>query len=123
MNTAGFSYVGCFRDDGNNRDLPVFKEDSVDMTPSRCNSLCLGFDYFAVQITQCYCGNTYANVQEPTVTEQHNSIGKWYPGSTPSTTPPAGITSLENAMGQTTYETDTNTLGGIGIIDDTNLNK
>lgn len=123
MNTAGIAYVGCFRDNGDNRDLPVFKEDTVDMTPTRCNDLCAGYDYFGVQITQCYCGNTYGSVQEPTVTEGQTANGKWTPGSASSTTPPVGVTSLENAMGQTAYETNTNTLGGIGIIDDANLNK
>jgi len=125
MNTAGFSYVGCFRDNPASRDLPVHKQDSVDMTPSTCNTLCAGYDYFAVQITQCYCGNSYANVPEPTVIEGQTATGKWTPGvSAASTTPPTGITSLENAMGQTSYETDTNTLGGIGILQsDPGLNK
>jgi len=121
MNTAGFAYVGCFRDNPAARDLPVFKQDSVDMTPQTCNLLCAGYDYFAVQITQCYCGNSYGSVQEPTVTEGHTNIGKWHPGTTSTTVPPTGITSIENAMGQTSYETNTNTLGGIGIVD--GLNK
>merc|ERR1711934_97184 len=117
MNTAGFSYVGCYRDNPSARDLPVAKQDSVDMTPRLCNSLCNGYDYFAVQITKCYCGNSYGSVQEPTVTEGKTGIGKWHPGTATSTTPPVGITSLENAMAQPQYETETNTLGGIGIVD------
>jgi hypothetical protein len=121
-NTAGFSYVGCFRDNGANRDLEVFKEDSVDMTPHKCNTLCKGYDYFAVQITQCYCDNSYGSVQEPTITEGQLANKKWYPGSTSTTVAPAGITSLENAMGQSAYETHSNTLGGVGIVQ-TETNK
>jgi len=117
MNTAGFAYVGCYRDSGAARDLPVFKQDSPTMTPSNCNALCAGYDYFAVQISQCYCGNTYGSIQEPVKTEASTANGKWTPGSTVSTTPPTGISSLENAMGQASYETDSNTLGGVGIVD------
>merc|ERR1711981_1247716 len=117
MNTAGFSYVGCFRDKGSARDLPVFKQDSPTMTPSTCNGLCNGYDYFAVQIGQCYCGNTYGSVQEPTTHVVTTADKKWTPGSTVTTTRPAGISSLENAMGQSAYETNTNSLGGTGIVD------
>jgi len=121
-NTAGFAYVGCYRDNPQNRDLPVVKTDSVDMTPKTCNSLCAGYDYFAVQITQCFCGNSYGSVQEPVNIEGKTAIGKWTPGTgAASTTPPSGITSLENGMAQTAYETNTNTLGGVGIVD--TLNK
>jgi len=131
MNTAGFAYVGCFRDDGANRDLRVFKGDAVDMNPNSCNVLCKGYDYFAVQITQCYCDNRYGSVQEPTIPHSTLAMGapegslKWAPGLTAAktTVPPTGITSIENGMAQTAYETDTNSLGGVGIIDETNLNK
>jgi len=123
MNTAGFAYVGCFRDDPQNRDLRVFKEDTVDMNPNTCNALCKGYDYFSVQITQCYCDNRYGSVQEPTTTEGHLANGKWHPGTSSTTTSPTGITSIENGMAQVAYETNTNTLGGIGIIDETALNK
>jgi len=123
MNTAGFAYVGCYRDSGASRDLPVFKIDKPTLTPSECNDLCAGYDYFAVQITQCYCGNTYGSVKEPVKTILTLANGKWTPGTATNVTQPAGITGLETAMAQTAYETETNTLGGIGIIDEPNLNK
>jgi len=84
-NTAGFAYVGCYRDDGASRDLPVFKQDSPTMTPHACNALCGEYDYFGVQMTQCYCGNSYGSVQAP-------SSG-------------SGITNLEHGQAQVSYET------------------
>lgn len=58
-NTAGFVYVGCYKDVDTDRDLVVLKSDLQDMTPNQCNTECNGYDYFAIQISRCWCGSSY----------------------------------------------------------------
>merc|ERR1712070_25233 len=58
-NSAGFTHVGCFKDDPSDRDLPVQKSDDPHMTPDQCNTQCAGYSYFAIQISRCWCGNSY----------------------------------------------------------------
>merc|ERR1711865_946306 len=95
------------------------------MTPASCSELCKGYDYFGVQITECYCGNTYGSVSEPVRNLDYTTAstgvlgGQWIlPGTTGANTPaPAGISAIEKAHAQTAYETATNTLGGVGIVD------
>jgi len=133
MNTAGFAYVGCFRDNPAARDLPVAKGASVEVTPASCSDLCTGYDYFGVQITECFCGNTYGSVVEPVHSLDYTTAstgvlgGQWIHPSDDGTptlaTAPAGISAIEKAHAQTAYETVTNTLGGVGMIDEVNVNK
>jgi len=64
FNSAGFTYVGCYNENPNDRDLPHKARDcgedpSCNMTPQLCNGICAGYHYFAVSITACYCGNEY----------------------------------------------------------------
>ena len=51
-------YAGCYSDDST-RALPVFKGSRSDMTPQKCQALCVGYNYAGVQYySECYCGNT-----------------------------------------------------------------
>ena len=56
---SGFVYVGCYKDVDTDRDLAVLKSDLQDMTPNQCNTECNGYDYFAIQISRCWCGVSY----------------------------------------------------------------
>lgn len=56
---SGFVYVGCYKDVDTDRDLAVLKSDVQHMTPNQCNTECNGYDYFAIQISRCWCGVSY----------------------------------------------------------------
>jgi len=58
-------YVGCYSDDAN-RALPIFKGSTPDMTPQKCEALCVGYNYAGVQYhDECYCGNTLGYALRP----------------------------------------------------------
>jgi len=109
-NTVGFSHVGCFRDNPVARDLPVPMPASQTMTPRKCNDLCSGYDYFGVQIHQCFCGNSYGSVKA----QEAASSG-------------SGITQLERGEAQVAYETATEMLAQSntvqGLAQDTGANN
>jgi len=106
-NMGGFSYVGCYRDNPAARDLPVHKGTSQMMTPRKCNDLCSGYDYFGVQIHECFCGSSY--------------------GSVKATATGPGITQLELGLAQVAYETATEMLAQSntvkGLVQDTGANN
>ena len=59
--TAGFRYIGCFKDNWT-RDLSGFTTYSPSMTTEKCVSLCRekANSYAATQYgQQCFCGNSY----------------------------------------------------------------
>ncbi|ADV23630.1 glucan endo-1,3-alpha-glucosidase agn1 [Cryptococcus gattii Ru294] len=59
--TSAATYVGCYKDNGDNRTLNGSKKISSSMTASVCNSYCsgLGYAYAGTEYyDECYCGNT-----------------------------------------------------------------
>ena len=61
-----FSYVGCFADDTNDRDLPISTAALIggDRQASfiDCAGQCAGYEYMGLQWTsECYCGNSYGS--------------------------------------------------------------
>lgn len=56
-----YQYVGCFRDDKSDRDLPFLKwsrNRNLDLVA--CSTLCSGYKFFARQGNgKCFCGNSY----------------------------------------------------------------
>lgn len=50
-------YLGCYIDD-DTRDVAITSQTVTSI--EGCQSLCVGYAYFAVQVNQCFCGNKYA---------------------------------------------------------------
>jgi hypothetical protein len=59
---SSLAYLGCWADDGTNRDLPYGAYDSVDNTIDGCITACAYHHYLyagAQNGIQCFCGNRY----------------------------------------------------------------
>jgi len=72
------------------------------MTPKVCNDLCDGYDYFGVQMTECFCGNSYGSVSAYAVENTAN-----------------GNTADEKGQAQYAYETAAPTTEGktgVGLV-------
>ncbi|OWZ77169.1 glucan endo-1,3-alpha-glucosidase agn1 [Cryptococcus neoformans Bt85] len=58
---SGWSYIGCYKDNGNDRTLSASKKIASTMTPSACVAYCsdLGYSYAGLEYyDECYCGNS-----------------------------------------------------------------
>lgn len=58
-----YQYVGCFKDDKSDRDLPVLKrlgKNRRHLDLEACSTICSGYKFFARQGNgKCFCGNSY----------------------------------------------------------------
>jgi hypothetical protein len=79
----GFTYLGCYKDDGG-RDLKDGPGGSGGpFTPTICNEKCAGYKYFGLQYGgyDCWCGDSYStpSTQYPAIDEASCTRGGGFP--------------------------------------------